>query len=87
MSYADDMMQAQLLTGIMQQPGMMPSGVSNAMRGMLNPSPAPQQGAIQPSMAQRYADAIRATIKGGGQTTIMDQLRGGAPSIGWPPLP
>lgn len=67
--------------------GMGPSGISTDMRGMLNPQPTPQQGAINPSRAQMYANAIRGQIKSGGQTTIMDQLRGGAPSIGWPPLP
>lgn len=68
-------------------PGMGPSGISTDMRGMLNPQPTPQQGAIMPSRAQQYADAIRSRIKSGGQTTIMDQLRGGAPSVGWPSLP
>lgn len=76
-----------LFAGLLSQPGMAPPGISDAMRGILNPSPTPQQGAIQPSMAQRYADAIRATIKGGtGVDTIADQLSG-VPSVGWPPLP
>lgn len=74
-----------LLAGLLNQPGMAPPGISDAMRGILTPSAEPQ-AATQPSMAQRYADAIRATIKGGGQTTIADQLSG-VPSIGWPSVP